>query len=327
MYQLGTKWNLWELDANFKDEVALISLRGYKEESPISLPSDFLYLEKKLSVEKISSEYCPIRRDVYLEIVNKIRIKSQHKTWGQNAGPIIEDYCKGLLDYFSKLAVKPNGLSYKKITTLVEGYTSDFKLKNDKTFLNLAKKASSKEEQPDRLIFLLQQTAKYELSLLGVDYEFRHETDKKFLPLTESIPIKFDDASVSINPDKHLGLSDVTTPDFIILDSKTIIGDVKTGAALRPFQLTTIAGYALAYESQHKTDVDYGIVYFFETHSKHLNFAQSYVFVIDDFLRKQFISARNNLYSILLRDTPPTIDEKIYDSHCKYCKYHDKCYP
>lgn len=329
MYQIGTKWKLWELENVFQNDVGSITLRGYNQEAPVALPGDFLHIEKRLSVERIASEYCPTRRDVYLEIKQGVKQRSENRTWGQKAGPLIEEYCKGLLAYFGDLAKAPDGLHYKKIQELAEKYTNLFWKEHEKKINDLGKIAANPEETPERLVFLLQQTAKYELSLLGADYEFNENLGQEFVPLIEKIPIRFDSATLTIVPNSHLGLSKTTTPDFI-LSSLPVMGEVKSGPNLKLFHLTTIAGYALAYESQYEKPVDFGVIYFFETHTKQMNFAQSYVFLIDDILRKQFLVTRDRLYALLLsEDTPNTLENspKDYEFYCKRCKYHAKCYP
>ena len=142
------------------------------------------------------------------------------------------------------------------------------------------------------------------------------------------IPIVFDEEIIRINPGANLGLSETNTPDFIILKPVIVMGDVKTGIRLRSFHLHTVTGYALAYESQHKEDVNFGVVYFFETHAKQMSFAQSYLFVIDDFLRRKFLDARNEAYKILQKSELPSLArDRDYESHCKYCKHLEDCYP
>jgi len=328
MYQLGTKWKLWELQNVFQTEVGAITLRGYINESPVSLPADFYTFEKRLSVERIASTYCPTRRDVYFEIKRGIRQKSPNKTWGQTAGSLIEEYCRGILEHFHDVALKPAGLDYQIVQELVDNYSKTFWTKHENKFRDLHRKAVNSEEEPEKLFFLLQQTAKYELILLGADYELCQNSGKKFVPLIDSIPIRFDAETVTIAPEQHLGLGKTTTPDFIILKPVPVMGDLKSGKSLKFFHLNTIAGYALAYESQYNVDVNFGVIYFFETHSKQMNFAQSYVFVIDDLLRKQFLTTRDKLYKLLQNDEdPPLVDETDYETYCQFCKYHVKCYP
>jgi CRISPR/Cas system-associated exonuclease Cas4 (RecB family) len=328
MYQLGIKWKLWELETVLKAESDLITLRGYNKEAPISLPADFASFNKRLSVVKIGSRYCPTRRDIYFEIRQSKKIRSENRTWGQIAGYLIEDYCKGLVTHFVKTAEHPRWLNYKKVADLAESYTEDFIKRNGKRLDSLNQRATTPEENPARLLFLLQQTAKYELSLLSTDYQFSWWSIKGFVPLLNSIPIKFDQESLTIVPSDYLGIAQKTTPDFIIATSIPVIGEMKTGNALKAFHLTTIAGFALAYESQNKVNVDFGVIYFFETHSKQMNFAQSFVFAIDDILRKQFLLARDQTYSLLQSDDIPELaDPKDYDAICKFCKYHADCYP
>ena len=334
MYQLGTKWKLWNLPNFLQDDVKSITLRGYDTEPPVILPADFLTTNvgeegsfQGLSVEKITSRYCPTRRDLYLEKKLGSRSSRGHSTWGRVAGHLIEEYCKGLLKHFNELAQEPSGLDYQKIQALAGEYSQMFRETRTKSIQKLRDKAENREEAPERLIFLLQQTAKYELTMLGVDYAFSQSGNGEFVPLMQGIPIIFDEEATRINPGANLGLSEITTPDFIVLDEPAIVmGDVKTGVHLQPFHLHTITGYALAYESQHKEAVNFGVVYFFETHAKQMSFAQSYVFVIDDFLRRKFLDARNEAYKILQKSELPPLAAD-YKKYCKYCKHRVDCYP
>lgn len=329
MYQLGTMWKLWELRNVFHEETQAIQLRGFSSKPPVSLPSDFAMIEKRLSVEKIGSIYCPTRRDLYYQVKEKARVNKNDKTWGQAAGHIIEGYCKGILAHFADLAKLPNKLRYDNIKELAEEYTNSFWEDKKPTIDQLRKKSTNSNDSPERLIFLLKQTAKYELSLLGADFTLSRKRGRKFVSLVDSIPVKFDDNSLKITPSPDLGLSTTTTPDFIVLNkSAPVIGEVKSGIALKAFHLTTVAGFALAYESQYKVPVDFGIVYFVETHSSAMNFAQSYVFLIDDTIRKQFLLQRDRAYSILQQDQPPDVAEaQYYETACKHCAYHARCYP
>ena len=331
MYQLGTKWKLWDLPSLLQADVESITVRGYSVEPPVVLPADFLMVNvdeegnfQSLSVEKIASRYCPTRRDLYLDKKLGVKGGKGRTTWGRVAGHLIEEYCKGLLAFFNELAQKPDGLGYRKIQELAEDYSRMFWETRTKSFQRLQDKASIPGET-ERLVFLLQRTAKYELTMLGVDYAFSQNENGKFVPLTQGIPIVFDEEDIRIHPRANLGLSEVTTPDFIILKPTTVMGDVKTGDHLEPFHLHTIAGYALAYESQYEKDVNWGVVYFFQTHVTQMSFAQSYVFVIDDFLRRKFLDARNEAYKILQLSEPPPLAD--HERDCKYCKYRAVCYP
>ena len=52
MYQLGTKWKLWQLQEVFKGESSSITLRGYSKEAPVSLPADFIGFKKRCLLKK-----------------------------------------------------------------------------------------------------------------------------------------------------------------------------------------------------------------------------------------------------------------------------------
>lgn len=335
MYQIGTKWKLWDLPQFLQDEINAIKLRGYILEAPVVLPPDFVIDANnlRLSVEQVASAYCPTSRDIYITKKLRSRKNNSQSTWGQIAGHLIEEYCKGLMDQFSQLAQNPQGLHYHSLQNLAHQYSQNFWATRQKKVAELRKKANSTEESPERLIFLLQQTAKYELTMLGADYSFCQNEGGKFISLMQGIPILFDSDSVKIMPNNLLGLGDKTTPDFLIQEPSVVMGEVKTGLRLEPFHLHTIAGYALAYESQHNVAVNFGIVYFFETHSKQMNFAQSYVFVIDDTLRQGFLDRRNRQYAILQRNEPPRTARELpdgnnyYENQCNYCKFKAICYP
>ena len=65
--------------------------------------------------------------------------------------------------------------------TIVTGYTIfQFTRPFEEKLAKLRQKATSTEESPERLIFLLQQTAKYELTMLGADYSFCQKDNKQF---------------------------------------------------------------------------------------------------------------------------------------------------
>lgn len=333
MYQLGTKWKLWDLPTFLQDDIESITLRGYSTEPPVVLPADFLMTNvdeegrfQSLSVEKVAGRQCPTRRGLYLEKKRGAKGSKGRTTWGRVAGHLIEEYCKGLLAHFNELAQEPSGLDYQKIQVLAEEYSQMFWKARTRSIRKLRDSANIPEESPERLIFLLQQTAKYELTMLGVDYAFSQNGNGEFAPLMQGIPIIFDEEAIRINPGANLGLSETTTPDFIILGPAIVMGDVKTDIHLQPFHLHTIAGYALAYESQYKKDVNFGVVYFFETHATQMSFAQSYVFVVDDFLRRKFLDARNEAYKILQKSNPPLLADD-YEKYCKYCKHNADCYP
>ncbi|RLC61447.1 MAG: hypothetical protein DRI01_08480, partial [Chloroflexi bacterium] len=72
-------------------------------------------------------------------------------------------------------------------------------------------------------------------------------------------------------------------------------------------------------------DINFGIIYFFETHRRTVTTARSYVFVIDDELRREFLDRRNEAFGILARDpaNPPSLASR--EQYCVFCKYLSEC--
>lgn len=329
MYQLGTKWKLWDLPNYFREDVGQITLRGYGTEPPIPLPSDF-YSKSfiPLSVEKIARGYCPIRRDLFLE--KKLGVTSNQSVWGQTAGNLIESYFKDIFVHFSELSKEPKRLTYQKIEKLSQSYSDTFWQGRQRLLKHLENKATIPWEKPERFKSLLQQTAKYELLMLGTDYNLR-KARSKFVPIVPRLSIEFNERNLHVQPNPRLGLGKKTTPDFLVRNPVAAMGEIKSGRSIQPYHLHAVAGFALAYESQYNTNVDFGIVYFFETYNDHLNFAQTYVFLIDDFLRRKFLNERNDAYKLLQRKSAPRITKKFRDKHyetlCSKCKLLTNCYP
>ena len=133
----------------------------------------------------------------------------------------------------------------------------------------------------------------------------------------------------------QIGINSPATPDFIIPDFG-IVGDIKSGKGFKDHFLLTCAGYALAYENQHreehdkKHDINWGVIYFFPTrvpcdYVRPLTFAQIYIFPIDDSLREWFIRIRDEAYDIISKPNAPKLPLKDKREHCPYCRFKDYC--
>lgn len=332
MYQLTTKLHLWDLPSHFQEEIGQISIRGNSQEAPVNLPAEYSFPIRAnhirpLSVEKIARDFCPLRRDLYLEIRNRVR--NERSIWGQTAGTFIERYFKGMFAHFSALSSNPENLTYQEIDALSRDYSEDFWKKNKCLVHQLERKATRIAESPEKLKFFLTQSTKYELLMLKADYVLSL-TNSESSANSGPIELTYDAAHLDIKPEPRLGLSKLTTPDFLINQPIVIIGEIKTGTWLSPYYLEAVTGFALAYESENEIPVNFGMVYFVETHSDCLSFARTYIFVIDDFLRRNFLDRRNNTYSLLLGEEPPitdTFQAKYYEDRCSKCKYLQNCYP
>jgi CRISPR/Cas system-associated exonuclease Cas4 (RecB family) len=317
---------LLNLPAIWEKETSEIKLRGYNRDEPVAISSGFLMQKldgsfQTLSVEQIASKYCPVRRDLYLQVIKK---NQGRKTSGRIAGPLIEAYCKGLLDSDTRLC-----LSYEDLQASVESYTKSFVKKHQRQFDDLEKEAryGGREDALGEFLLRLEYTARYEIAILGADWLLRRFGRKGVRPLLSQVPIKYEQDVLKIEPAEHVGIGELASPDFIITEPLAI-GDVKSGDVLKRFHLHACAGYAIAYESQFGVgnEVNYGVIYFFETHGTALSTAQCYAFLIDNSLRQEFLNARDEAYRVLQSPAPPLPlvgeDQKIY---CTYCKYREEC--
>ncbi|NQT47336.1 MAG: CRISPR-associated protein Cas4, partial [Chloroflexi bacterium] len=255
MFQIATNWRL----LNLVEDSSGMTIRGYNADEPVALPAEFSDLPR-LSVDRIAGIHCPTRRDLFLGVRSR---KKGVYTWGRMAGSLIEQYCAGLLDRYQSL-FKSGSQTYASIESEIRTYTSQFMASHSKEFSALSKKSSHMDDVR-HLILLLEYSARSELAMLGADWTLRAGTPTP-------VRVSIDPSDVTLHPNARvIGISSPSTPDFLLRGLKAI-GDVKSGDSFKDFYRLTCAGYALAYESDKKVghEIDYGIIYFFQTH--HRNF-------------------------------------------------------
>ncbi|MFP3898016.1 MAG: CRISPR-associated protein Cas4 [Dehalococcoidia bacterium] len=320
MFQIATNWQLWDLPVSFNQAISRITLRGYKRDDPILLPAEFSHL-KPLSVDDIASLYCPTRRDLFL--LKKRRLRGS-AMWGRIAGPLIEQFCKGLIDEYENLFTDGARQSYESLKKLIQSYSTQFVTGNARLINGLRRHSTSPTEDVTRFVLVLEYTGRYELAMLGADC-FLNGDATGAGPLLKRVPLEH--KSIEISPDaRAIGISSPSKPDFLI-SSLQAVGDIKSGGAFKEFYPLTCAGYAMAYENHHGSgnDINFGLIYFVETHSRTVCAARSYAFVIDDELRREFLDRRNEAFGVLLRDAadPPPLASR--EQYCKFCKYFSEC--
>lgn len=321
MFQIGTNWQLWDLPRGFETEIKNITLRGYRRDDPVLLPAEFSLL-RPLSVDDICSLYCPTRRDLFLL---RVRGRRGSATWGRIVGPVIEEYCKGLIGEYHNLFESAPTQSYVSVNRLIEEFTNRFITRKERQFQKLNKHSSGTSTDATKLVLVLQYTGRYELAMLGADWLLNDGGAGKAASLFMRVPLEHE--NIEISPDERaIGIRSPSTPDFLI-SSLQAIGDIKSGGVFKDFYRLSCAGYAIAYENQHGAgnEINFGIIYFFETHSKNIGVAKSYAFLIDDQLRQEFLDRRNEAFGIIKRDPsdPPPLASR--DQYCIYCKYQIEC--
>jgi len=88
MYQIAVRLMLLNIPEIWEGEASKIELRGYSVDERamerLAVPPELLMRKPDgsvhtLSVDKIASKHCPVRRDLYLEVVGR---KRGQETWG-----------------------------------------------------------------------------------------------------------------------------------------------------------------------------------------------------------------------------------------------------
>jgi CRISPR/Cas system-associated exonuclease Cas4 (RecB family) len=320
MFQIVPKLSLIKAKEEFADVVNKITLRGYINKPPVSITGGFKWaLEenkiKALSVNEITNIFCPTRRDIYM---NKVLGERGKPTWGRITGDIVDSYICGATDKYKRDSGISKTKRYSSIKRKSIRYTRDFSTQNERLIDKLANYKRFPNEDKNLLINTL-------------DYALRHE----FLMLRLSKILsdgfkKIDIQNIEIKPQikpnpKILGISSPATPDFLITNIMAI-GDIKTGTEFKDYFRLAAAGYALTYENQFGkgNDINLGLIYFFPTRQRDISFAHLYIFVIDDALRSEFLSARDRALMVMrdYQNPPPFIDR---DKYCIYCKYSEEC--
>jgi len=314
MLQLHYNWKVAKPNQKFKAEVSGIELRGWTPDNPVAVPPTYLSairkkeIPKPLSVGNIAFQHCPTARDMYLSIKEK---KKGEETWGRIAGQLAESFFRDLVtDRFGK-KLSARQMTYTAVRNIIEKRMRSFIKARQNDFDLLEKHKTTASDNPLFFATILGNAAIHELAAQELDFILRKATEQRTPP-----------KETDILPAEHLGLSKKTAPDFIFPELRTV-GDMKTGLGLEEYHLLTCAGYALAYESQHKTPIDFGIVYFFPTRRSTVSFAQVYLFVITDELRKRFLILRNSAYNTLMEKDAPGFPEDR--QHCPTCKHFKTC--
>lgn len=321
MLQIIPKVSLLNAHEELKEKIKSITLRGYANKPPVIVTGElYSHLQAKrikpLSVNDITTIFCPPRRDVYMKHV----VKPQDKpNWGRITGQLVESCIAGFTDKYKNDGKVGRIRKYENLARLSARYVRDFAKSNNRKVSELGKYKNTPEEDETWL-------------LAQLDYALRHEL--VMLRATKALSgHKSEQASIQhfeIKPNSNmLGISSPSTPDFII-PAFSAIGDIKTGIEFKDYFRLTAAGYALAYENQMGKghDINLGLIYYFPTRQKDISFAHLYMFVIDDVLRQEFLHRRDEAL-LVLRDAQanpaklPAFAER--EKHCIYCKYLDNC--
>ncbi|MEK7448171.1 MAG: CRISPR-associated protein Cas4 [Planctomycetota bacterium] len=314
MIQIMPKINLLNFKNEFKDEINRITYRGYSKEPPVVVTGAYYSALnageiKPLPVGELSNLACPTRMDIYM---GRIKKKDGKTTWGRVTGQII-DKC---IHDFTKQYQNEKDSKLKVFDHLIKkssDYLDSFVEVNKRQIGKLNKLKSTPEEDENRLIKTLDYTLRYELSMLFLQNSL---TNGKANNMSINCELEIIPNCMTTGISK-------ATPDFFIPEL-SIIGDIKSGVEFKRYYPLTAAGYALAYENAHNTNVDLGLIYFFPTRQRDFSLAHLHIFVIDDILRAAFFQARDKSFEIMKdKNNYPPFPEN--DTGCSFCKYEDDC--
>jgi len=338
MFQVVVMWNLTRPDQELAETVNNIKLRGYNKDTFLTGEFAWKLAEEEirpLSVSDISDRYCPTRRDLYFRKgINRLPRQKRvgEDTWGSKAGTLVESYIMDMLAT-SETAENPN---YNNIIEISERNYNNFMVRNNRLIERLEE---LEERQPEErgntqwLKKLLKSGGRAELALNYLNELLQDNISVTKDDILTGDSAKIDTATEEMRFDKikQLGINLPSAPDFII-PKYGIVGDIKTGTDFKDHFQLTCAGYALAYENVKgiDNDINWGIIYFFPTRNpswfrRPITFAQIYIFPIDDYLRKEFLTKRDEAYSVISKNEPPAFPREGEKEHCLKCKFKDVC--
>ena len=339
MFQVIVMWNLARPDQELSDVVNNIKLRGYSRETFITGEFAWKIAEDKikpLSVSDIADKYCPTRRDLYFKKgVNRLTGRDRRgvDTWGSKAGYFVEEYIRKIIESAERDGMNTN-VNYTNIIEMSDDSHNNYININKRVLEelnNLEETEPSEEGNTEWLIKLLKGNGRAEFALNYLNEILKEDmsvTDEKVL-LGKSIDVS--DGNLRLDYIKQIGINLPATPDFII-PKYGIVGDIKTGIEFKPHFQLTCTGYALAYENVkgEGNNINWGIIYFFPTRNpslfrKSITFAQVYIFPIDDYLRREFLTKRDEAYSIISKREPPNLPKENEREYCKYCRFKNFC--
>jgi CRISPR/Cas system-associated exonuclease Cas4 (RecB family) len=322
MFEVIFRWNSCGPDDGTNEFINKITLRGYIAKN-VGLTGEFInkLIEqriKPLSIGNITSRICPTGRDIYYRKgPNPIRGRDESTTWGRETGNLIEQYYYNILPR----GIKTHKQKYTSTKKQADKHSIRFfETKQEKLneIIELEKTSNKQEGDTEWLVKILNQSARSEFAI-------------KILNKISYDPFNIDTRDVQIKPQLHPSLEEIgiapSEPDFIIPKHK-IIGDIKSGENFEDYFLLTCTGYALAYENEFQTDINWGVIYFVPKHTtseyvKVLTYPQVHFFPIDEKLREWFLEKRDEAYSIISKKDAPGFPKKLVQ--CPYCKYKTHC--
>lgn len=282
-------------------------LRGWNWSDVLS-PS-----ELRVPFNAISYNYCPTRRDLYLNHKKQPR----RETFETIAGRVVDAAVKIPITSMKQMILSKSRGELK----VIEYLSSRLSLREE--ILKERDKFSSSISLYEGLKMeaWVDKILDYELSnwFGRLNYWMSHSKSLGKEKLARMvIPFELDHPMEV----EKMGYSNQITPDFLLPTLGTI-GELKTGKRNSAFRIA-VTGYALAYELLTSEPIDVGFVLYYGLGDSNFPDFEVDAFSISNELRKGHIQYRNEGLEILKKEGPPDLaDEEI----CKKCIFYYECWP
>ena len=258
-------------------------LRGWSWDRPPIKPRAYF----GLGVYEVAGKYCPTRRDVWLRRKAGTRPKPS-KT--MLVGRLLHE----AIDKATKSVLRGVVQGKKAWEIYEENQSIDLNLKG------------VDDELKQLYINIYKSTL---ITILGeLEYEALTTNSSLQIPLFTEYKV---DGSL-------IGLSSNLSVDAL---ANGIILDYKFGEG-KDFHKLSIAGYALALESEYEIPFDYGLIIYISNRGERIRINARPVYVSNS-LRRWFLEERDNIIEILLSDEEPPVDNKCKES----CPFYKVCHP
>lgn len=255
-------------------------LRGWNWDRPPLKPRAYL----DLGVSEIASKYCETRRDIWLRRVLGVKPEPSDLLL---KGKIIHEAVTRAVKVVTNLSSK-NYKPWEIYEITRESWRS------------------ISTNEVDELRKLAENVYKYTLITLLGELAYENTIHGSSIPLIAVSEYKVDGS--------YLGLSSNLSID--VLAEGGIIIDFKYGQP-RDFHKLSLTGYALALEAEYETPHDYGLLIYVNM-SNNLKITVKPVF-INSYLRRWFVTERDEIIDILLEKREPPRDTKCNNT-CPYFK-------
>jgi CRISPR-associated protein Csa1 len=295
-----------------------IRTRGYS--SAAQVPSDLANPKWFLAINDIAYSYCPTNRYLFFR---KVESKRPLPTWESYKGRILDELIPEIYKKVNDYSISTPLRNFKIIEQVkapihenIEKSKSD--LKTDEFLV------SPSGTDVDNFFADVLRIADYETEMAGTLLNFR-VSNVYDINLRAEFSVLFPfDFKLKICA-SILGISGSAEMDFLI--RKSIVGEIKSNEWYEFYNIG-LAGYALAFEADRKTDLNLGVVLcpmFTPERTIPMYYSNSIIKIVSEPWRKMFLWNRNSRIELVKNGRDP--GKPANDTKCKGCGFYKECWP